>query len=134
MGPFHACCNYLAVLGKRFGSAGLREIIVEANLTGPGSVEDFLRGKHYNRALGVMKTVYEALMQLKFEAFENDVVAEFLEPSEISELLTKQTQTNFQTVRSCLSYIFEKYINIYNILIYIFIINMKIYIFIHTIV
>ena len=62
MGPFHACCVYLAVLGKRFGSAGLRKIIVEADLTGPGSFEAALRGKHYNQALRVMKTVYEALV------------------------------------------------------------------------
>ena len=116
MGPFYACCIYLAVLGKRFGSAGLREIIVEADLTGSGSVEAVLRGKHYNRALRVMKTVYEALMRLKVEAFENwmhanrkyDVAAEFLESREISELLTKRTQNKFQRVRSCLSYIFEK--------------------------
>ena len=70
MGSFHACCICLAVLGKRFGSAGLREIVVEADLTGPGSLEAVLRGKHYNRALRVMKTVYEVLMRLKFEAYE----------------------------------------------------------------
>ena len=99
MGPFHACCIYLAVLGKRFGFAGLTEIIVEADLNGPGSVEAVLRGKHYNRALRVMKTVYEALMRLIFEKFENwmhanrkyDVVADFLESRDISELLTKRT-------------------------------------------
>ena len=116
MGPFHPCCIYLAVLGKRFGSAGLREIIVEANLTGPGSVETVLREKHYNRALRVVKAVYEASMRLKFEAFENwmhanrkyDFVAEFLQSREISEFLTKQMQINFQRVRSCLSYISER--------------------------
>ena len=116
MGPFHPCFTYLAVLGKRFSSAGLREIIAEADLTGPGSVETVLRGKHFNRALRMMKTVYQALMRLRFEAFENwmhanrkyDVVAEFLESREISELLTKRTQINFQRVRNCLSYIFEK--------------------------
>ena len=116
MGPFHPCCIYLAVLGKRFGSAGLTEIVVKADLTGPGSVEAVLREKHYNRALRVTKTVYEALIRLKLEAFENwmhanrkyDLVAEFLESRKISELLTKRTQINFQRVRSCLSYIFEK--------------------------
>ena len=71
MGSFYACCIYLAVLSKRFDSAGLREVIVEADLTGPESVKAVLKGKHYNRALCVMKTVYEALMQLKFEAFKN---------------------------------------------------------------
>ena len=71
MGPFHAYCIYLPVLGKRFGSTGLREITVEADLTGPGSAEAVLRGKHYNRALRVMRTVYEVLMRLKFEVFKN---------------------------------------------------------------
>ena len=116
MGSFHACCIYLAELGRRFSSAGLREIIVEADLAGPGSVEVVLREKHYSRALLVVKTVYEALMQLKFEAFENwmhtnrkyDFVAEFLQSREISEFLKKQMQINFQRVRSCLSYISEK--------------------------
>ena len=51
MDRFHACCIYLAVLGKRSGSAGLREIIVEADLAGPGNGEAVLRGKHYNQAL-----------------------------------------------------------------------------------
>ena len=113
---FHACCIYLAVLGKRFGSAGLREITVETNLTGPRNVETVLLGKCYNGALRVMKTVYEGLMRLKFEAFENwmhanrkyDVLPEFQEFREISELLIKRTQINFQRVISCLSYIFEK--------------------------
>ena len=116
MGRFHACYIYLAELVKRFGSPGIREIVVEDDLTGPGSVEAVLKGKNYNRALRVMKTVYEALMRLIFEAFENwmhanrkyDVVAEFLESREISELLTKRTQNKFQRVRSCLSYAFEK--------------------------
>ena len=116
MGRSHACCIYLAELVKRFGSPGIREIIVEADLTGPGSAEAVLKGKNYNRALRVMKTVYEALMRLKVEAFENwmhanrkyDVAAEFLESREISELLTKRTQINFQRVINCLTYIFEK--------------------------
>ena len=30
MGGFHACCIYLAVICKRFGAAGLRDIIIES--------------------------------------------------------------------------------------------------------
>ena len=106
MGPFHACCIFLAILGKRFGSAGLLEIIVEANLAGPGSVDAILRGKHYNRAMRVMKTVYEALFRLKIEAFENwmqdagnsHVVNAFLESQEIVQLIETRTPTNLQKV------------------------------------
>ena len=35
MGGFHACNVFLAVIGKRFGSAGFRDFIVEPRLAGP---------------------------------------------------------------------------------------------------
>ena len=38
MGGFHGCRIFLAVIGKRFGSAGLRDLIIEARLFGPESV------------------------------------------------------------------------------------------------
>ena len=38
MGCFHASRIFLAVIGKRFGSAGLHDLIVEAHLSGPESV------------------------------------------------------------------------------------------------
>ena len=53
MGGFHASCIFLAVIGKRFGSAGIRDLIVEAGLTGPDSVERILMGKHYNRGIRI---------------------------------------------------------------------------------
>ena len=34
MGAFHTSCTFLAVIGKRFADAGLRDIILEANLLG----------------------------------------------------------------------------------------------------
>ncbi len=34
LGAFHTTCTFLAIIGKRFGDAGLRDIIVEANLLG----------------------------------------------------------------------------------------------------
>ena len=70
MGGFHSCCTLLAVIGKRFGSAGLRDNIVETGLVGPGTVESVLRGKHYNHGMRVVKAPYEALLRLKFEAFQ----------------------------------------------------------------
>lgn len=38
MGAFHTSCTFLAVIGKRFADAGLRDIIVEANLLGRSSL------------------------------------------------------------------------------------------------
>jgi len=34
MGAFHTTCIFLAIIGKRFGDAGLRDLIVEADLLG----------------------------------------------------------------------------------------------------
>ncbi|MEM7298198.1 MAG: hypothetical protein AAF391_08035 [Bacteroidota bacterium] len=95
-----------SLVGKRFGAAGLKEMIIEANLTGPGSVNAVLGGKHYNRGLRVFKTIYEALFRLKMEAFENwmqengnyHIVAEFLESNELMKFVEKRTKVNMQEV------------------------------------
>ena len=39
-------------------------------MVGPGTVESMLRGKHYNHGMRVVKEIYEALLRLKFEAFQ----------------------------------------------------------------
>lgn len=97
MGGFHACLTFIAVIGKRFSDAGLRDIIVEAELVGSGSIDGVLRGKQYNRAMRAIKIVYEALQRLKFEAFEAwiqsenklDILDGFIESNELSRLIKK---------------------------------------------
>ena len=61
MGGFYASCIFIGVIRKRFSSAGLKGIIIEANLVGQGSVDSTLRGKMYSVAVRVLKTIYEAL-------------------------------------------------------------------------
>ena len=34
MGAFHICITYLAVIGKRYDDAGLRDTIIESGLVG----------------------------------------------------------------------------------------------------
>ena len=58
------------MIGKRFGPAGLRDLIVETCLTGPDQVKGILKGKHYNYGIRISKIVFEALLRLKFECFE----------------------------------------------------------------
>ena len=41
----------MAVLGRWFGDAGLRDVIAESRIVGSNAVDQVLRGKHYNRAL-----------------------------------------------------------------------------------
>lgn len=57
MGGFHAYCIFLTVFGKLFRSAG------------PGTSEQLLNGKHCNHGIRVVKTIFKALVRLKFSAF-----------------------------------------------------------------
>ncbi len=51
MGAFHVVLNFFAVVGNRFGSAGLRDILIEVNVLASVSVDAVLEGRHYNRGL-----------------------------------------------------------------------------------
>ena len=45
MGGFHACGIFIAVIGKRFSAAGLKDILIESDLIGPSAIESVLKGK-----------------------------------------------------------------------------------------
>ena len=70
MGAFHASCIFIAVISKRFGSAGLKDVIIAAGLVGTGSIDSVMRGKHYNRGVRVLNIVYGVMQRLKLKAFE----------------------------------------------------------------
>ena len=63
MGVFHTICTMLAVIGKRFVDAGLRDISVESGVIADGSIAGVLDSKKYNRAIRLHKFVYEALLE-----------------------------------------------------------------------
>lgn len=71
MDAFHTACKFLAVIGKRFSDAGLRDIIIESGFVGSGSVNSVLAGHHYNRVLCIHKVVMEAFLRLKWESSIN---------------------------------------------------------------
>ena len=71
MGAFHMSCTLLAVIGKRFGDAGLSDILIESEVIAPGSLPAVLDGKHYNRSVRAHKIVFEALLRLHWEVFQN---------------------------------------------------------------
>ncbi len=45
MGVFHTICTMLAVIGKRFGDAGLRDLLVESGVILDGSIAGVMNGK-----------------------------------------------------------------------------------------
>ena len=59
----------LAVLGKRFQDAGLRDLCIELGLIVQGSVSSVLDGKMYNGAVRVHKTIYERLLRTAWKGF-----------------------------------------------------------------
>jgi len=69
MVAFHVVLNFFAVVGHRFGSAALRDVL--ADVLGSWSVDAVLEGRHYNRGLRVHKLVSEALERMGWSAFRN---------------------------------------------------------------
>ena len=60
----------LAIMRKRFGDAGLRDVAVESGVIADGSIAGVLDGRKYNRAIRLHKLMYEALMRLAWAGFE----------------------------------------------------------------
>eukprot|EP00794_Sanderia_malayensis_P020731 gene20733-22764_t len=69
LGAFHTTCTLLAVIGKRFGDAGLRDICIESSVIAEGSVDGVLGGKQYNRAVRFHKLMSESCIRLIWEGF-----------------------------------------------------------------
>ena len=69
MGSFHTLCAYLRVIGKKVTGSGFEDILSEAALITPGSLNGVLTGKQYNRALVCHKSLVEALERLLFAAY-----------------------------------------------------------------
>lgn len=42
IGSFHTICAFLAAIGKRFGDAGLADVLMESGIVGSGSVAGVL--------------------------------------------------------------------------------------------
>ena len=93
LGTFHTICTFLAVIGKRFADAGLRDIAIESAAIAEGSVKGAFQGKQYNRAVRFHKLLYEALMRILWEKFCNRIddseTAESSILREISERLSE---------------------------------------------
>ena len=59
MGGFHLFMTLLAIIGSRFGDAGLKDVAVHSEVIAEGSIDSILSGKHYNR--GVNQATFRRL-------------------------------------------------------------------------
>ena len=101
-------CIFIAVIGKRFGDAGLRDIVIESNLLGESSVEQMLKGKHYNNAMRVPKYLYDALKRHLIESFEQSLLErtghleisykEFIESAELQRFVSSPTKESLKAL------------------------------------
>ena len=64
LGAFHIIINVMAIIGHRFGSAGLRDVLIESDILATGSVDATRHGHHYNRGIRAHKLVAEGTDRL----------------------------------------------------------------------
>ena len=81
MGNFHIICNLLSIIGKMFGSAGLRDLAVESGVIAEGSIDKVLEGKQYNRAVRLHKLTYEFLLRQAWKKVRHAII--FLKPCKV---------------------------------------------------
>lgn len=69
LGSFHAMMSYISTLGKIWGDAGLRDLLVDSGVYAANTTDLFLQGKEYNRGVTAFIYAYEALSQVRFQGF-----------------------------------------------------------------
>lgn len=92
LGNFHLMMMYLGVIGKRFGDAGLRDVMVQSDVIAQGSIDKALTGHMYNRAVRMHKLMYEALMRIlcngmKAHVAGDDEIANDIRLQQFDEML-----------------------------------------------
>ena len=106
MGGFHAVCIFMAVIGKIYGEAGLRDLLIQLGISTEGRVEQVLRGKHYNNAIFAHLCVYERLFHLKINTCENwltmkgkyQIFWDSAESNDVSDFIREQNKENVVNV------------------------------------
>ena len=80
LGGFHIALNFLAVLGKRYQSSGIEDVLIESGTSRPGIVMSLMKGKSYNMGVRAHKLTMEALFRLLWQAFLYRLNAESQQP------------------------------------------------------
>ena len=61
--------NYLAVLGKKYQSAGIEDLSIESGMYDSSTISILLKGKSYNRGIKAHTIVMGAMFRLQWRAF-----------------------------------------------------------------
>ena len=95
MGGFDIALTFLAVIGKRFGDAGLSDIMVESGIVGTAAVNSVIAGKQYNRSVLSHKIVLEALNRILWREFEGWLV----EQPDMEDIVTENLTSSLASFR-----------------------------------
>ena len=69
LGGFHTVCCFIASVGKLWGDAELRDLLVDADVFAASTVDQMLAGKQFHRAVRGLTLTYEVFMELCITAF-----------------------------------------------------------------
>ena len=109
VGIFHLIMMFMQILHKRFGDAGMKDVLIQSSVTGEGSIEFALRGKCYNRGNRLCKIFYEALLRQMMT-----YVIEKVNQSEVEQELSKYNVFTNDLCKNIKDNVqFEKVLNVF---------------------
>ena len=102
VGGFHIAPNYLALMGKKYPSSGLDDLLAESGVYGVGGVLALMKGKAYNCGVRAHKLLLEALFRLLWKAFLNWC------QSSGQDVVSRQRDELSQKIKECISAVVKK--------------------------
>jgi hypothetical protein len=105
LGAFHTMCSYMGALGKMMSGSGFEEVIIEAGMCASGSINQVIRGSHYNRAMRIHQHVPEALERLLLEKFTSQYSFNIRQVDELKSLAAHPCYENCADVMENEDYI-----------------------------
>ena len=67
MGGFPVSMTFIAVIGRRYASAGMRDVLIEADILACGSVDQVLNRRHYNRTIYSLKPMFQIIAGMRHQ-------------------------------------------------------------------
>ena len=95
MGGFHRALNYLSLLGKKYASSKLEDLLIESGVYAAGTTSVLILGKSYNCGIQAHKLSTEALFRLLWQAF-----LQWLE-NQTAEVTTQDKQNLKAKIQEC---------------------------------
>jgi len=74
LGGFHIALNFLSLLGKKFHSSGLEDLLIESGVYAAGTTSVLMKGKSYNRGIRAHKLAMEAFFRLMWNTTQATLV------------------------------------------------------------